>query len=360
MPAGGGLDVRQAGVAAPTVGADNALLGDTAAPARRSRRRRLAVSLGSYVGMVFVLLTLNFLIPRAMPGDPIQGLVGQASANFTFGDQTKVALEKYYGLRGSLPSQYVHYLSRLAHGDLGRTITTNAKVATELRRRAGWTVLLLGTSTVVATGLGTVAGIHSGWRRDRPMDRGLMTVLLVVQEFPAFLLGALILYLFAVKLGWFPLAHGQADFSGSFSLFRKVVDMADHLVLPLVVLTAAIAADSYLVMRSSMVSELGSDYLRLGRAKGLRDRRLKYRHAARNALLPLVALTAVDVGFAVTANIVVERIFSYPGLGGLLFDSIAKRDYPAIQGVFLVLSVGIVTVNAVADALYRKLDPRTA
>jgi peptide/nickel transport system permease protein len=127
-----------------------------------------------------------------------------------------------------------------------------------------------------------------------------------------------------------------------------------------VVLTASVAADSYLVMRAGMVSELGSDYLRLGRAKGLRERRLKYRYAARNALLPVVGLTAVELGVAVGADVVIERVFSYPGLGGLLFDSIRQRDYPTIQGVLLVLAVGIVTVNALAEAVYRRLDPRTA
>jgi peptide/nickel transport system permease protein len=131
-------------------------------------------------------------------------------------------------------------------------------------------------------------------------------------------------------------------------------------VLPILVLTAGIAAYTYLLMRAGMVRELGSDYLLLGRAKGLRDRRLKYRYAARNALLPVVTNIVFDLGVAVFANVLVERIFSYPGLGGLMFESIATRDYPSIQGVFLVLSVGVVTVNALADASYRRLDPRTA
>jgi peptide/nickel transport system permease protein len=170
----------------------------------------------------------------------------------------------------------------------------------------------------------------------------------------------LLLFVFAVKLGWFPLAGGQTPFSSSFGLGHHLLDIGQHLVLPLVVLTAAIAADSYLVMRAGMVSELGSDYLRMGRAKGLRERRLKYRYAARNALLPVVGLTTVEFSFAVAANVVVERVFSYPGLGNLLFESIATRDYPVIQGVFLVLALGTVTVNALAEALYRRLDPRTA
>jgi peptide/nickel transport system permease protein len=327
----------------------------------RSPRRRAALSsISSYLVMVFVLITLNFLLPRAMPGDPIEALLGQASSNFTFGEQTRTALRKYYDLDGSLVSQYGHYLGRLAHGDLGRSVVTNAPVRSEIGRRLPWTVLLIVTSTLLATTIGIAAGAHSGWRRDRPADRGFLTVLLSVQEFPSYLLGSLLLFLFAVKLKWFPLGGGEEPFSSAYGPLHRMLDIGWHLFLPLVVLTATMAADSYLVMRAGMVSELGSDYLRLGRAKGLRDRRLKYRYAARNALLPVVGLTAVEIGVAVAANIVIERVFSYPGLGRLLFDSIDSRDYPVIQGVFLLLSVGVVTVNALADALYRRLDPRAA
>lgn len=325
-------------------------------PARRGRTGAVA----SYVAMVFVLVTLNFVLPRAMPGDPIDALLARGPAGFTLGEESRAAFEKYYNLDGSLASQYGHYLGRLAHGDLGRSIVTNAPVRKELGRRLPWTILLIGSSLLVATTIGVVAGVHAGWRRDRPMDRAVMTGLIAVWQFPAYLLGSILLFVFAIKLRWLPVAGSQTAFSGSFSLVEKVVDIGQHLLLPLVVLTAGLTAWSYLLMRAGMVNELGSDYLLLGRAKGLRDRRLKYRYAARNALLPLVSSTAVDLGFAVAANIVVERVFSYRGLGGLLFDSIGARDYPTIQGVFLLISLGTVTVNALADALYRRLDPRTA
>jgi peptide/nickel transport system permease protein len=333
----------------------------TASAERRpSPRRGRAGAVSSYVAMVFVLVTLNFVLPRAMPGDPIDALLAQGSSGFTLGEQSRAAYEQYYGLDGSLAGQYRHYLSRLAHGDLGRSIVTNAPVGKEMGRRLPWTILLIGSSLLVSTGIGVVAGVHAGWRRDRPMDRAVMTALIAVWQVPPYLLGSMLLFVFAVKLRWLPLAGAQTAFSGSFSLVGKVVDIGQHLLLPLLVLTAGLTAWSYLLMRAGMVNELGSDYLLLGRAKGLTDRRLKYRYAARNALLPLVSSTAVDIGFAVMANVVVERVFSYPGLGGLLFDSIGARDYPTIQGVFLLVSVGTVTVNALADSLYRRLDPRTA
>jgi len=327
--------------------------------ARRRGWRRRTRALASYLALVFVLVTLNFLLPRAMPGNPIDGLLAQGSVGFTLGEQNRAALEEYYGLDGSLGSQYGDYLSGLARGDLGRSIVSNAPVRKDIAGRLPWTALLVGSSILLSTIVGLIAGVHSGWRRDRPMDRVLMTGLLAVREFPTFLLGSLLLFVFAVKLDWLPLFGGQTPFSASFGPAEKVLDIGRHLLLPLLVLTVGLTVGNYLIMRAGMVNELGSDYLLLGRAKGLRQRRLKYRYAARNALLPVVSVVALQLGFAVTGDVLVERVFSYPGLGGLLFDAIGSRDYPIIQGCFLFVSVSVVTLNALADMLYRRLDPRT-
>lgn len=325
---------------------------------RRVQRLRWPRVLVSYLAMIFVLFTLNFFLPRAMPGNPVDALVAQGSDTFVFGEQARAELEEYYGLDKPLGTQYVEYLSKLARGDLGKSIVTNTPVRDEVGRRLPWTVLLIAGSVLLSTVIGLVAGIHSGWRRNRPMDRTMMTALLAIREFPPFLLGSLLLFVFAVKLEWLPLFGGQTPFSGSFGPVEQVLDIARHAVLPLLVLTVGLTAGTYLTMRAGMVNQLGSDHLLLGKAKGLPQRRLKYRYAARNGLLPVVSLTAVEIGFAVTVNILVERVFSYPGIGELMFESIGVRDYPTIQGTFLVYSVGIVTVNALADLLYRRLDPR--
>lgn len=360
-------DAHQVGVVAPP-GLETAVStagGVEGAPqppdeGRRRGRRRWAGAALSYGVTIFALITLNFLLPRAMPGDPIDALLAQGSSGFVFGEEARAQLEEYYGLDRSLAAQYGQYLTGLARGDLGRSIVTNTPVWDELARRLPWTLLLIGSAALVSTVVGLVAGVHSGWRRDRPMDRALMTVLLALREFPPYLLGSLLLYVFAVKLGWLPLFGAETPFSGAFGPVERAVDVGRHLLLPLLVLSVGLTAGNYLIMRAGMVGELGSDYLMLGRAKGLRDRRLKYRYVARNALLPLVSLTAIQIGFALTAVVLIERVFSYPGLGRLLFEAIAVRDYPTIQGAFLFISVGVVTINAMADALYRRLDPRTA
>lgn len=321
-------------------------------------RRRVGGAL-SYVVLLFVLVTLNFGLPRLMPGDPIDALIAQSSTNFTFGEQSRAALERYYGIDQPLPQQYRHYVGRLFHGDLGRSIATNAPVSEEIGRRIPWTLLLMGTSIVLATAVGLGAGVHSGWRGGGALDRTVLALLLALREFPAFLLASILLFVFAVKLDWLPLFGGETPFA-DFSAGGRILDIAQHLVLPALVLTVGLTAGTYLVMRAGMVNELGSDYLTLGRAKGLRDRRLKYRYAARNALLPVLSLTALQVGFLVTGDVLIERVFAYPGLGNLIFQSIAARDYPTIQGAFLIVSVSVVTVNALADRLYRRLDPRAA
>jgi len=336
--------------------------GGLAAPATNQaagrRKRRKWGGLASYLVLIFSLVTLNFLLPRAMPGNPIDALISAGPSGFSMGEPARVAMEKYYGLDRSLVSQYGSYLSRLARGDLGRSIVTNTPVRDEIGRRIPWTVLIIGTSMLLSTIIGLVAGVQSGWRRERPMDRAVMTTLLAAREFPPQLLGSLLIFVFAVKLGWLPVGGGQTPFV-DFSPIGKVLDIGRYLILPALVLTIGLTAGHYLVMRAGMVNELGSDYLLLGRAKGLPERRLKYHYVGRNALLPVVSLTALEIGFAVTVNVLVERVFSYPGLGGLLFESIGVRDYPTIQAAFLVISLGIVTVNALADMAYRRLDPRT-
>jgi len=220
-------------------------------------------------------------------------------------------------------------------------------------------LLLMGTSVVFSNLIGIAAGIRAGWRRDRPLDRVVMVALVAVWQFPPYLLGPLLLFVLAVKLHWFPLAHAETPFN-SYALGHRLLDIADHLALPLVVLVSTLVAWDYLLMRSGMVSELGADYLTLGRVKGVTERRLKYRYAARNAMLPMITNAAFDVGAAVLTDIVIESVFSYPGLGNLLVNSVGTRDYPVIEGVFLILSVGILTVNALADYFYGRFDPRVA
>lgn len=326
---------------------------------RRAGWRSPAARLGLYLATVFALITLNFCLPRLMPGDPISALYTTGSPTYVQSDQLRKTLRAEYGLDKPIGRQYLDYLAGLAHGDLGTSVRFHVPVSRLLAERLPRSLLLLGVALTLGSAVGILAGISSGWRRGRPVDRVLLTVFIALCDFPIFFLASIALFVFAVKLRWFPISGASTPFA-SFEPLERIGDIVSHLALPAAVLATTFAARQFLLMRASMVSELGSDYLLAGRAKGLRDRALEYRYAARNALLPSVSLVAIHFGAAITFLVLVETVFVYEGIGRLVFEAIAYRDYPAIQASFLVLSLIVVSANFLADLAYRRLDPRTA
>jgi len=313
----------------------------------------------AYVGTVAILVVLTFMLPRAMPGDPLMALIDPSATTYVQNEAMRAELAAYYGLDRPVTEQFVGYLVGLTQGDLGTSIRYNRPVAELVFERLPWTVLLIGTALLLSLVLGLATGVHSAWRRGRPVDTGLLGVFLSVRNFPPFFLASIALYVFAVKLGWVPLSGARTPFT-ELGPLEGLLDVAHHLALPAAVLTAQFAGGHYLVMRAAMVGELGADYLEMGRAKGLRPWRLKYAYAARNALLPVVTRLALQIAFAVTGTIFIETVFSYPGLGRLTFDAVAYRDYPTLQACFLLLALLVVTANFIADVCYARLDPRTA
>ncbi len=345
---------------AATGPASDVLLAEPAdAPATVRRSRGWWVAIAGYVATVFALVTFNFGIPRLMPGDPIDALMAFGSPTYVLDDVTRTRLNEYYDLDAPLILQYGDYLSGLLRGDLGVSIYNNRPVSTDLGGRAGWSLLLIGTGTVISVLIGIPLGVQSGWRRGKRVDRGLLAFFLAYQNLPIFVLGSAAFVVLTVKLGLFPYGGGSDPFN-DYTGLGKLIDVGRHLVLPAIMLGLDAATYQYLVMRSSVVGELGSDYLLGGRAKGLRERRLKYGYAARNALLPVVTVIGLQFSLAFTTVIFIEGIFSYPGVGFYLAEAVATRDYPAMQGAFLVLTVAVVATNLVVDLLYRRLDPRTA
>ncbi|MDQ3304987.1 MAG: ABC transporter permease [Actinomycetota bacterium] len=327
----------------------------SAAPSRRGSSARMVAW---YAVTVFFLITVNFFLPRVVPGDPIEAQLALGTSN-PVDEDTRAELAQYYGLDDPLVEQFGHYLVGLAQGDLGQSIRHNAPVVDLLAQRLPWTVLLVGSSMALAATVGLAAGVHSAWHRGRAADQGLLIGFLAASSIPPFFLGSVALFVLSVKLGWFPLAGARTAFVDHSGPFAALGDILHHLVLPAAVLALVFLLTLYLVMRSSMVGELGSDYLLVGRAKGLRERRLKYGYAARNAMLPVVTEVALLLGVAIPIGIFVEQVFAYPGLGQLLVDSAFNRDYPLMQGSFLLLSLLVVTLNLLADLLNFRLDPRT-
>jgi peptide/nickel transport system permease protein len=339
--------------------ADDLLLADPGgdvAPVRR--RRRWWAPVAGYLATVFVLLTFNFAIPRLMPGDPIDALMAFGSPTYVLDEETRANLAAYYDLDKPLLGQYVDYLSGLARGDLGVSIYNNRPVRADMAGRVGWSFLLITAGTIISILIGIPLGVHSGWKRGKRVDRSLLGFFLAYQNLPIFVLGSAAFVVLTVKLGLFPYGGASEPFN-DYTGLAKLIDVGRHLALPATMLGLDAATYQYLVMRSSIVGELGSDYLLGGRVKGLPERRLKYAYAGRNALLPAVSVIGLQFGLAITSIVFIERIFAYPGLGGYMLQAIGVRDYPAMQGAFLILTLTVVTVNLIVDLLYRRLDPRT-
>ncbi|CAN5228106.1 ABC transporter permease [soil metagenome] len=321
-------------------------------------RRRHGLSAGSYLLSVAALVVINFFLPLALPGDPIDALLDPGAVSYVQDENLRSELSEYYGLDRGLGEQFADYLGDLVGGELGTSIRYNTPVADLIGGRLPWTLLLVLAAVTTAAVVGLIAGVHSGWHRGRSVDRGMLSLFLTIRNLPVFFLASIALFVFGVKLGWVPLAGARTPFAQFDSQLAAVADVAHHLVVPAGVLAARFVADDYLYMRAGMVGELGAGYLLLGRAKGLRERRLKYRHAARNALLPVVSLVAIQPTQVLTAAIFVAAVFAYPGLGRLVFDSVSYRDYPTLQACFLMISLAVVTASFLTDVALRRLDPR--
>ncbi len=304
------------------------------------------------------IITLNFLLPRMMPGDPLMAIYGN-EALIAMTPQLKAELVERFALDKPLWQQFGAYLLALFRGELGYSYYYNAPVLTVILGRLPWTLLLVGTSLVLSTLLGIVLGIESGWRRGSRTDRIMLTGLMSLNGFPDFFLGMLLLIIFGVTLGILPLAGALTPYSG-LSGPALVLDVLKHLVLPMTALTLAHLSSGYLLTRNTMITVLKEPYMLTARAKGLSPRILKYRHAGRNSMLPVVTRTGIWVGRVVTGALFVELVFAYPGVGYLTYEALLTRDYPVIQGVFLLVAISVLAANFIVDLSYPKLDPRVA
>jgi len=326
-------------------------------PRRRGHPALRVASL--YVPTLVVVVALVFALPRAMPGDPLSVFDDPDSAVFVSDADSRQRLLDYYGLDDPLGEQFARYVSRVARGDLGWSIARHAPVSELIGQHLPWTLLLMGTSLALAAVASFVAGVASAWRRGRPADRGLLVSLTAVNAVPEYAIAAVLLIVFAVVFPVFPLYGARSPFSDARGA-AAVADVAEHLVLPAGALTLSLLGTKFLLVRNTVLSSLGQDYMLLARAKGLPERALKYRHAGRNALLPFVTVLGIQAGFAAGGSVFVESVFSYPGMGTLILRAVDARDYPVLEASFLVLAVVVLVVNLAVDLLYARLDPRVA
>ena len=312
----------------------------------------------TYAIALLLILSLNFLLPRLMPGDPLTAIYG-SEALVQMSPQLQAELVQRFSLDQALWQQLGAYFSALFQGDLGYSYYFNAPVFDVILGRLPWTLLLVGLSLVLSTVLGVVLGIESGWRRGTRTDRSMLAGLMALNGFPDFFVGIVLLLVFGVILGILPLAGAMTPYSG-LSGGALVLDVLKHLALPLAALTLAHLAGGYLLTRNTMITVLKEPYMLTARAKGLSQRLLKYRHAGRNSMLPVVTMTGIWLGRMVTGTLFVEIVFSYPGLGYLTYEALLFRDYAIIQGVLLLVAVLVLAANFFVDLSYARLDPRVS
>ena len=261
------------------------------------------------------------------------------------------------GLSGSLPEQYGRYLVDVVRGDLGLSIRYSRPVAEVLKERIPWTLLLVAPAFLLGFGLATLLGVYAARRRGGSRDLTLLTGTVFLDSLPAFWVGMVLLTLFSVQLGWFP-SFGAAPVTGPDSGWTYMLGVGRHAVLPMATLVLGSLSHTFLLARASMISTLGEDFVEMAEAKGLSPRRVVYRHALRNALLPLYTHFALGVGGLLGGAVLVETVFAFPGVGRMMFEAISARDYPLLQAGFLILTVAVIAANAVADLTYPLLDPR--
>jgi len=305
------------------------------------------------------IITLNFFIPRLMPGDPFTFLSseeGDVTAVYSQDDIERY--QAYYGLDEPMMVQYGNYIRDLGEGYLGYSIYFNEEVVTIILNRIAWTLLLVLASVLLSSVMGTILGCISAWNRNKWFDKLMYLLMVTISEIPSFLVGIILLFFIGAKLKWFPLSGGKTHFVIYPTLWDQIVDLLRHAALPVAALVLTRLGGFYLLARNSMISVLSKDYIKTARGKGLKKRHLIFKHALRNAMLPIITRIFLSFGSFFGGAILVENVFHYPGMGQLMRQAVMVRDYPLIQGIFLLVTFTVLGMNFLADVLYKKLDPR--
>lgn len=311
-----------------------------------------------YAVAIFVAITFNFIMPRLMPGDPVDAMFAAAGGKLP--PETLAAYQEMLGfVDAPLWQQYLQYLKSVVTFDLGPSIMLFPTPVTQvLSNTLPWTVFLAGTATILAIFIGCFIGLYASYNRGGFIDKYVPVFWQFVASMPQAVTALLIFFVFALTLKWFPLGFGfNPDMEPAWSP-GFLGTILYHAVLPLVTLVLSMIATWVFTMRNSMVNVLGEDYIAMAKAKGLSARRIMTHYAARNAILPVVTAVSMALGFAVAGQVFIETVYNYPGVGQLIIKAVAARDYPLMQACFLLIVICVLIANFIADILYVWLDPR--
>jgi peptide/nickel transport system permease protein len=325
-------------------------------PAARGALRFVLTKIGGGIVSLLLVIVLGFFLFRVLPGDPVKTMTHGAP----IGTRQLLQLRAQLGLDKPLIVQFFDYLGNLLHGDFGTSYFYNQPVGGLVLAALWPTVLLVGTATVIAIALGLWLGTRAGWRPDSVFDKTSTGIALTLWSVPQFWLGIILILVFAQGIGPIPGMFPVQGLTNADTApgFPYLLDLLHHLVLPCLTLVAAVYAQYQMIMRSSLLDEMGADYLVTARAKGLREDIVRRRHAVPNALLPTVTLIFLNLGLVVNGAVAVEVVYSWPGLGLLMYNALNVPDLPLIQGAFITLAGAVIVMNVLADLVYRLLDPR--
>ncbi len=304
---------------------------------------------------LFAIIAFNFFLFRIMPGDPAAVLVPKS------GDEVlKNIIRERFHLNDPLLDQLYYYIIQIFSGDFGVStgVWKNSEISDGLGPKIFNTVLLVGIGTGLAIYLGVMIGKFAAWRRGKAADAASMGFALIFYSMPTFLFALILLMIFSGYLGWFPLRGAYGPGYTDMNLWEKILDRGYHLILPVIAFTLEIMAEFALIMRNSLTDVLTEDYIITARAKGVSNKNILNEHAMKNALLPVVTVMAISVGWVLGGTIMVEMVFSYDGLGKLTWDAVVSLDYPLLQALFLLMAVAVLVANLIADIVYFYLDPR--
>jgi peptide/nickel transport system permease protein len=316
--------------------------------------RRLAL----YALTFWVAITVNFLLPHLMPGNPIQTMIGKLTGQVTPAEIRAIRLSFGGGLNQSLLSQYFTYIGQLLHGNLGFSFTTGQAVTTILKQTVPWTIGLIGISTILSFLVGTVSGALLGWTRGSRLD-SLIPTATFFQAIPYFFLATVMLLILGSDLHLFPVLSGYntATLHPGWT-WAFVASVLRYAQLPVISIVLSSVAGWMLGMRNMMITMVAEDFVLMAIAMGLSKSKVIWA-AARNAVLPSIANLSLAIGLVVSGALLVELVFNYPGVGDLLLNAISGEDYPLIQGIFLCITLAVLAANLLADLVYLVLDPRT-
>jgi len=310
--------------------------------------------IGQFLLTLFAVATFNFILFRILPGDPIR-LMRRAGR---LSPEAVARLQEVFGLDKPLGVQYLIYLRNLATGELGISLTYRRPVIDILQERFTNTLILLAAATILVLMLGVGAGVVAAARRGTSIDRSLVVTSLIFWSLPTFWTGLILVIIFGVYLGIVPISGVTTPGAEFSSTYEYLIDLGKHLILPTITLAIVDMGQFMLITRSTLVDVLTEDFILTAKAKGLSFKNRLWRHGVPNALLPIITTTALYVSLVIGGAIQVEAIFSWPGMGRLMYDAVLRRDYPILEASFFIFAAAMILANFLSDILYMLLDPR--